>query len=944
MRRSWQVAVCVAVASVVAGCSSGSGGQSPGAKGTRPVHALGGTVNGILTGSGLVLQNNGGDDLTPDHNGIFTFPTNVAEGLTYHVTVKTNPLGRLCSVSNGDGTMGTSDFNDVVVDCSALLFTVGGTVSGLASAGLVLQNNDGDDLTPAGNGGFAFPSPVASGAAYHVTVKTNPPSQTCSVTNGSGTMGSTEVTNVEVVCAATAYPVGGSVSGLAGTVVLQNNGADDLSLAANGPFTFPTPVAAASRFAVTVKTQPAGQTCTISYGSGTMLGAVTGVAVTCAASTYTVGGNVTGLTGTLVLQTEGGDNLVVTANGPFTFATALADRADYRVTVKTQPSGQTCSVTNGANTVNGANVTDVAVSCASSFKIYGTTTGVTGQIQIFDNGTLVKQTASNYIDDVLVADLKDGATYDITVVANTNWTCEVTNGTGTIAGADVHVGIACAIDTYALGGSQSGLAAGKTLVLQNNGRDDLAVADPTFVFSTKVAIGATYAVTVKTQPAGQICTVSNGSGTMPAANVGSVSVVCSAATYTVGGSASGLSGPVVLQVNGAGDVTIGGDGPFTFAQQLPDLAAYLVTVKSSGPHQRCTVSGAAGTVAGGNVTTAALACVPIAVHRVYAASAGSLRTYPIDGTSGALAPTPTKNIPSVSSPEELVMAPNGKWAYVLDSAQNDVAAYALDPTSGDPTFVATVATGTRPRSGAVDPTSTYLYVAGKSSNDLSAYAIDGASGALTPVVGSPFISCLGPSSVTVDPAGAHVYVTGDYDGIFAYAIGAGGALSTIAGTPYLLGGGANPMGVGIPPNGKWAYVPSLQAKIYAFNLAPSGALDAAVPGAPFALQFYARGVPAIDGTGTHLYQAAAPNGTPGSVSAHQVDAVTGALAEIAGSPYGVGIGPAKLVLDSSGFFVFVWNSLNSSISAFTRDPSTGALAPVAGSPFSISARAFAVTP
>ena len=52
------------------------------------------------------------------------------------------------------------------------------------------------------------------------------------------------------------------------------------------------------------------------------------VAVSCTTSTggsYTVGGTVSGLSGTVVLQDNGGDNLSVSANGSFTFATALAD-------------------------------------------------------------------------------------------------------------------------------------------------------------------------------------------------------------------------------------------------------------------------------------------------------------------------------------------------------------------------------------------------------------------------------------------------------------------------------------------------------------------------------------------------------------------------------------------------------------------------------------------
>ena len=73
-----------------------------------------------------------------------------------------------------------------------------------------------------------------------------------------------------------------------------------------------------------------------------------------------------GLSGTVVLQDNGGDNLSVSANGSFTFATALAGGAAYSVTVKTNPAGQTCTVANGSGTVGSANVTNVAVSCAAT--------------------------------------------------------------------------------------------------------------------------------------------------------------------------------------------------------------------------------------------------------------------------------------------------------------------------------------------------------------------------------------------------------------------------------------------------------------------------------------------------------------------------------------------------------------------------------------------------
>ena len=63
--------------------------------------------------------------------------------------------------------------------------------------------------------------------------------------------------------------------------------------------------------------------------------------------THTVGGVVSGLAGSgLVLVDNGSETLPVSANGPITFARALAEGENYRVTVRTQPASpaQTCVV------------------------------------------------------------------------------------------------------------------------------------------------------------------------------------------------------------------------------------------------------------------------------------------------------------------------------------------------------------------------------------------------------------------------------------------------------------------------------------------------------------------------------------------------------------------------------------------------------------------------
>lgn len=175
--------------------------------GPPPVtYTIGGTVSG-LTGSGLVLQQNGGDDLPISADGAFTFATPVNDGSAYSVTVAVQPGNPMqtCIVKNGSGTVQGADVTGVQVICSTTpppTYTIGGSVSGLAGSGLVLQQNGGDDLPISANSAFTFATPVDDGASYSVTVSAQPtnPAQTCVVANGSGTVNGANVDNVDVTC------------------------------------------------------------------------------------------------------------------------------------------------------------------------------------------------------------------------------------------------------------------------------------------------------------------------------------------------------------------------------------------------------------------------------------------------------------------------------------------------------------------------------------------------------------------------------------------------------------------------------------------------------------------------------------------------------------------------------------------------------------------------
>ncbi|KAF7960262.1 hypothetical protein AWV80_35365 [Cupriavidus sp. UYMU48A] len=121
---------------------------------------------------------------------------------------------------------------------------------------------------------------------------------------------------------------------------------------------------------MTIKTQPVtpAQTCSVNAGNGTMEAAeVSNVAIVCSVNAYRVGGTLSGLSGgRLVLQDNAGDDLLVSANGVFTFSTPVASGADYLVTVNTQPSvpAQTCTVTAGSGKIANAAVNGVAVTCS----------------------------------------------------------------------------------------------------------------------------------------------------------------------------------------------------------------------------------------------------------------------------------------------------------------------------------------------------------------------------------------------------------------------------------------------------------------------------------------------------------------------------------------------------------------------------------------------------
>ena len=116
---------------------------------------------------------NNGDTLTLTSSGptTFTFPTELTNSTSYGVTVTSQPLGAVCSVTNGSGSIQAANYSGVQIGCVASTYSVGGLLLGLPVGNyIVLNNNTADPLFLTANGNFTFPSEMINDSAYDVTI------------------------------------------------------------------------------------------------------------------------------------------------------------------------------------------------------------------------------------------------------------------------------------------------------------------------------------------------------------------------------------------------------------------------------------------------------------------------------------------------------------------------------------------------------------------------------------------------------------------------------------------------------------------------------------------------------------------------------------------------------------------------------------------------------
>lgn len=196
-----RTSVALACALSLAGCGGGGGNLQ-----------LSGPVSG-LSKTGLALQNNGGTPLAvPAGASAFAFPTLLSNDQDFNVTVQAQPAGAFCTITNGKGRTAAFNITNVVVECITNSYALGGKITGLGNAaGLVLVNGSArQEISPGATSftmtrlkadGTYASGKVDDGAPYGVTILTQPAGRTCTVANGVGTMGSADVTSIQVNCA-----------------------------------------------------------------------------------------------------------------------------------------------------------------------------------------------------------------------------------------------------------------------------------------------------------------------------------------------------------------------------------------------------------------------------------------------------------------------------------------------------------------------------------------------------------------------------------------------------------------------------------------------------------------------------------------------------------------------------------------------------------------------
>jgi 6-phosphogluconolactonase (cycloisomerase 2 family) len=504
-------------------------------------------------------------------------------------------------------------------------------------------------------------------------------------------------------------------------------------------------------------------------------------------ATYTVGGTVTGLSGSgLFLHAGFGNDLRVSAAGTFTFDTHVVSGTRYSVFVAAQPSSpaQYCSVANASGIVAAANVTNVSVTCANGYTVGGTVSGLVG------SGLVIQISASGY----------------------------------SAGGRPVIVG--------------------NPLQINSNGAFSF---DRVYPGNTS---NGTF-VRIRQQPASptQLCVVNNARISIQAANVTDVAVVCSQFAYFPNAGDSTVSAYTVDAASGAlaavGTPVATGTSPHAIVG-TQDKRYVFVGNEGSNDISIFAVNSASGTLTAvpGSPFAAGTDPKALAVYQalstyLYVANAGSdtVSAFAVDTTSGSLTPLSPAMFATGKGPSSIAVDLNGQFIYVANNGgSNDVSAFSVDSQTGilTPVTGSPFPAGANPLSLALGVTGKFLFTANPdaTNSSISGFNVDTNSGALTPLSGSPFPLAVS-HHIATDRTGTYLYATAG-TGVVGYGIdGTTGMLTPVPGFPVVTGTDA--YSVTLDPTNEFLYVANDgAANVAGYRLDDATGGLTILPGSPFA--------------------------------------------------------------------------------------------------------------
>jgi 6-phosphogluconolactonase (cycloisomerase 2 family) len=274
-----------------------------------------------------------------------------------------------------------------------------------------------------------------------------------------------------------------------------------------------------------------------------------------------------------------------------------------------------------------------------------------------------------------------------------------------------------------------------------------------------------------------------------------------------------------------------------------------------------------------------------------------------------------------------------RTAYVADISQNTLLPYSVNTTTGALTPLPgppIAANCSGPVTFTITPSQHFLYVPCAHGNTFSGFTVDQNTDGLT--AAGTFTSDNNPFAAAIDGGGKFLYIANSGGtSVTGYGINATtGAVTAIASARVTTNFAPN--GLAIDPSGAFLYVSTAfgnSGDLEGFSInAASGALTP-LAGSPFA-SFLATAVKASP-SGKYVYVADETNG----VRAFSLNAMSGALTEIAGSPFAAGNEPFGIAMDPAGKFLYTGNFVSNDVSGFTVDANSGKLAAIAGSPFPV---------